>query len=51
MFIYKIIIILVALSEKIEEEYSCEKCWEGCDVCDGPGSCMAQFSWTQRYKL
>ncbi|XP_025422700.1 probable G-protein coupled receptor CG31760 isoform X2 [Sipha flava] len=41
-------LVEVALPEEIEEKYSCHKCWEGCDTCEGPGSCMAKFAWIQR---
>ncbi|XP_050522426.1 probable G-protein coupled receptor CG31760 [Daktulosphaira vitifoliae] len=37
-----------ATFNEIEEKYSCHPCSEGCDICSGPESCMAQFSWVQR---
>ncbi|KAE9536615.1 hypothetical protein AGLY_007017 [Aphis glycines] len=41
-------LVEMASPEEIDNKYSCHKCWEGCDVCDGPESCMAKFMWTQR---
>ncbi|XP_060839071.1 probable G-protein coupled receptor CG31760 isoform X2 [Rhopalosiphum padi] len=40
-------LVEMASPEEINNKYSCHKCWEGCDVCDGPESCMAKFMWTQ----
>lgn len=38
----------VASPEDIDSKYSCHKCLEGCDVCDGPESCMSKFMWIKR---
>ncbi|XP_022164127.1 probable G-protein coupled receptor CG31760 isoform X2 [Myzus persicae] len=38
-------LVELASPEEIDNKYSCQKCLEGCDVCDGPESCMAKFMW------